>query len=169
MTTTVKRALLALLLAALVSPAIVQGAPDELRPFARGSWKAIRAAHAGRPFVVHFWGVTCGPCRTEMPRLGKLLTQRADLDLVTVNADLVPDAPDAVLAMLRETGLGDAENWMFSDGFVERLRFEIDPRWQGEIPRTILIARDGSLTTIEGVADPDMLRGWLDKQSGASK
>ena len=36
---------------------------------------------------------------------------------------------------------GAAENWLFSDGFVERLRFEIDPAWQGEIPRTLLIAR----------------------------
>ena len=32
--------------------------------------------------------------------------------------------------------LAGAENWMFTDDFVERLRYEIDPQWHGEIPRT---------------------------------
>ncbi len=66
--------------------------------------------------------------------------------------------------MLEKAGLGTAENWLFSDGFVERLRFEIDPAWQGEIPRTLLIARDGTVTTIEGSAEiPTSKNGWLSK------
>jgi hypothetical protein len=44
------------------------------------------------------------------------------------------------------------------DLFTERLRFEIDPRWQGEIPRTMLIARDGTTTIVEGVANPKQVR-----------
>ena len=67
--------------------------------------------------------------------------------------------------MLAETGLAPAENWTFSDGFVERLRYEIDPHWRGEIPRTMLIARDGATTIIEGVADLDSVRAWLDGQN----
>ena len=138
---------------------------DELRPFVRGSWADIRKSHAGRPTVVHFWGVTCGPCRVEMPVWGKLLQERPDLDLVVINADLVPNEPGAVRAMLAQTGLARAENWTFGDGFVERLRYEIDPQWQGDIPRTLLLARDGSITVIEGVADPADIRTWLDEQA----
>jgi hypothetical protein len=67
--------------------------------------------------------------------------------------------------MLRRTGLARAENWSFSDSFVERLRFEIDPQWQGQIPITFLIAPDGSATPIEGVADPADIRAWLDGQA----
>ena len=55
--------------------------------------------------------------------------------------------------MLAKSGLQPAENWIFSDGFAERLRFEIDPAWQGDIPRTLLISRDGKITTIEGSAE----------------
>ena len=66
--------------------------------------------------------------------------------------------------MLQKAGLSDAESWLFSDDFVERLRFEVDPQWQGEIPRTLLIARDGTTTTMEGVADFAQLRAWLDAQ-----
>jgi thiol-disulfide isomerase/thioredoxin len=157
--------LAALLLATMASAlSAATGATGEVQPFGRGSWKAIRAAHAGSPVVMHFWGVTCGPCRVEMPVLGRLLKERPDLDLVMINADLVPDAPEAVAAMLAETGLAGAENWMFADGFVERLRYEVDPRWQGEIPMTVLITRNGSTTKIEGAADPDAIRRWLDSQ-----
>jgi len=140
-----------------------------LRPFVRGSWKDIRAAHARQPTVVHFWGLTCGPCRVEMPAWGKLLQQRTDLNLVVINADLVPNEPDAVSATLAQAGLAAAENWTFGDGFVERLRYEIDPHWQGDIPRTLLIAADGTTTVIEGVADLDDVQAWLDRQVHSSQ
>jgi hypothetical protein len=100
--------------------------------------------------------------------LGKLLVERPDLNLVVINADLVPNDPAAVTAMLAETGLAAAENWTFGDGFVERLRYEIDPQWRGEIPRTMLIARDGATTTIDGAADLDRVRAWLDAQRGVA-
>jgi hypothetical protein len=41
---------------------------------------------------------------------------------------------------------------------VERLRYEVDRQWRGEIPRTMLIGRDGSITTIEGTADMQTVR-----------
>jgi hypothetical protein len=91
--------------------------------------------------------------------------ERHDLNLVVINADLVPNEPTAVSMMLAETGLAAAENWTFSDSFLDRLRYEIDPQWQGEIPRTLLIASDGAMTVIEGVADLEAVRAWLDGQS----
>jgi len=152
----------ALALAALAPMAA--GSTPQLHPFVQGSWNELRARHAGHPFVVHVWGVTCGPCRTEMPEWGKLLRDRSDLNLVLIDADLVPDDPEAVTAMLTQFGLIGAENWIFSDDFVERLRYEIDPTWQGEIPLTYLVARDGTVTRIDGVADPARVRAWLDQQ-----
>jgi hypothetical protein len=71
--------------------------------------------------------------------------------------------------MLQKSGLASAENWIFSDGFAERLRYEIDPAWQGDIPRTMLISRDGAITTIEGSADIADLEKWSDGQLAATK
>jgi hypothetical protein len=137
---------------------------DNLHEFQRGSWNQIRHAHGGEPLVVHIWGVTCGPCRTEMPEWGALLRDRQDMKLVLIDADLVPNEAGAVAAMLDQAGLGGAENWVFGDGFVEPLRYEIDPQWRGEIPRTILIGRDGATTVMEGVVDLAAVRSWLDAQ-----
>jgi len=83
---------------------------------------------------------------------------------VVIDADLIPNQVDDAAAMLAKTGLSGAENWIFDDPFTARLRFEIDPRWQGEIPRTMLIAHDGKIMIIEGVAEPAQVRTWLDQQ-----
>jgi thiol-disulfide isomerase/thioredoxin len=157
-----------ILLAAVLAPTWV-AAGGEPNAFVRGSWKEIRTAHAGRPTVVHFWGLTCGPCRTEMPQWGELVHQRADLALVLIDADLAPNEPAAVTAMLARSGLSKVESWLFSDGFVERLRHEIDPQWQGEIPYTLLIGRDGTTQRIEGIADLEAVRRWLDAQASPSQ
>jgi thiol-disulfide isomerase/thioredoxin len=164
-----RRLLVALFLFA--SLATVRGAetPSELKPFVRGSWQDVLRSHAGRPTLVHFWGVTCGPCKVELPLLGQFMKDHSEIDVVMISADLVPNLPGATRAMLEKAGLGSAENWLFSDGFVERLRFEIDPAWQGEIPRTLLIARDGTVTTIEGSAEMPELEKWLVQQKIASK
>jgi thiol-disulfide isomerase/thioredoxin len=144
-------------------------APTQLSPFGRGSWNDILRSHAGRPTIVHFWGVTCGPCKVELPQLGEFMKVHAAIDMVTVSADLVPDLPGATRSMLEKSGLQSAENWIFSDGFVERLRFEIDPGWQGDIPRTMLISREGAITTIEGSAEITDLNKWSDQQRPVTK
>jgi thiol-disulfide isomerase/thioredoxin len=149
---------LALLLAA--APALA----GDLRPFVRGSWQELRQAHAGRAMVVHLWGLTCAPCIAELPEWGKLARERRDLDLVLVAADQRGGDAGPIGAALRKAGLAEAESWGFADRFAARLRFEIDPRWQGEMPRTLLIAADGEVTSISGVADLEAVRAWLDAQ-----
>jgi thiol-disulfide isomerase/thioredoxin len=79
--------LLALLILSLPLGSNGSAALEDINPFVRGSWKHILNAHAGQPMVVHFWGVTCGPCRVEMPRWGELLKKRPDLNLVPLHSD----------------------------------------------------------------------------------
>jgi thiol-disulfide isomerase/thioredoxin len=163
-----KRYLLAaIFLVAYQLPAAAEA--PQLKPFVRGSWQQLLNSHAGRPTLVHFWGVTCGPCKVELPLLGKFVKDHAGVDMVTISADLAPDIPGAAQSMLKKSGLASAENWIFSDGFVERLRFEIDPKWQGDIPRTLLISRDGTITTIEGSAEITDLEKWLKPQVAAAR
>ncbi len=38
---------------------------------------------------------------------------------------------------LERTGLDKTESWSFADRFNERLRYEIDPAWAGELPHTV--------------------------------
>src|SRR5438876_9014891 len=79
-------------------------------PFERGSWAKLRAAHDGQATVIHFWGLTCGPCLVELPNWGKLLAERPDLKLVLVDADPAPQSLEQVTAALDRAGLGKAES-----------------------------------------------------------
>jgi thiol-disulfide isomerase/thioredoxin len=133
-------------------------------PFGRGSWAKLRTAHAGQPVVVHFWGITCGPCLVEMPRWGKLAAARKDLRLVLIAADPLPQRMEDVVTTLDRAGLAGTESWAFTDRFSERLRYEIDPTWAGELPRTELIDANGKISVLAGVADLDEVRTWLDRQ-----
>lgn len=157
----------ALLLASL--PAASASEKSKLKQFERGSWQQLLHSHLGHPTLVHFWGVTCGPCKVELPQLGEFMKQHPAVDVVTIDADLVPNSDPAALSMLQNAGLSSAENWMFSDDFAERLRYEIDPAWQGDIPRTVLISRKGDITTIEGSAEPSALQKWSDEQVASTK
>lgn len=164
-----KRLILSAML--LVASAALVPASQEslLRPFERGSWKDVLRSHAGHPTLVHFWGVTCGPCKIELPELGEFMKDHPAIDVVTISADLVPNLEPATRSMLQNAGLSSAENWIFTDGFAERLRFEIDPSWQGDIPRTMLISRNGEITTIEGSAGVADLEKWSDEQAMPAK
>ena len=153
---------LSLVLAALLSMGSAQAADPQ--HFERGSWAKLRAAHAGKPTIIHFWGITCGPCLVEMPKWGKLLAERPDLPLVLIAADPLPQSPEEVAATVVRNHLERAESWAFTDRFYERLKFEIDPAWAGELPRTVMIGRDGKMVTMNGVADLEKVRAWLDAQ-----
>jgi thiol-disulfide isomerase/thioredoxin len=164
-----KRLLLGAILLLASTPLVPASHESELKPFARGSWEQLLHSHAGHPTLVHFWGVTCGPCKVELPELGEFMKHHPAIDVVTVSADLVPNLSTATRSMLQNAGLSSAENWIFSDGFAERLRFEIDPSWQGDIPRTMLISRDGEITTIDGSAEISALEKWSDQQAASAK
>ncbi|WP_407189868.1 TlpA family protein disulfide reductase [Bradyrhizobium centrosematis] len=151
-------------LGALIASASALGAPPGLKPFERGTWQSVLREHSGRPTLVHFWGVTCGPCKVELPLLGRFAKDHPEIDVVTISAGLVPNLPAATQSMLDKAGLSSTDNFVFNDGFAERLRFEIDPTWQGEIPRTMLISPEGTIATIEGSAEMADLEKWSAQQ-----
>jgi thiol-disulfide isomerase/thioredoxin len=161
---------LSIVLALLLSLASICGAAAAgPLPFERGSWQKLRASHAGQPTVVHFWGLTCGPCLIELPHWGKLVADRRDLKLVLIAADPLPQEQERVSATLAAAGLANSESWSFTDRFYERLRYEIDPAWAGELPRTVMIDGDGKTTVLPGVADLAQVRAWLDAQPKPSR
>jgi thiol-disulfide isomerase/thioredoxin len=149
-----------LLLLLLANPALA----DELRPFGRGSWQELRQEHAGRPTIVHFWGVTCGPCLAELPRWGEFVSEKPGVDVVMVAADPVVGERKAIAGVLAKAGCAAAESWMFADPFTDRLAYEVDPSWAGELPYTLLVGADGSATAILGEVNFSELHTWVAEQ-----
>lgn len=146
------------LLLALILPAAAQ----ELKPFVAGSIKEITAARQGKPFILGMWSLTCTHCREEFALLSGLVKKHPDLDLVLVATD-TPEEGEAISATLRQSGLGGAQAWVFADPFAERLRFEIDPKWYGELPRTYLYDPSHKAQAFSGKLNSRQMEQWLKK------
>lgn len=146
----------------LVLIALLVALPAEAgtRPFVKGSWQELRAAHNGRPTIVHLWSLTCAPCLAELPAWAKLAGRA---DLVMVSTDPVEQSR-RLEATLGRAGLGQVESWAFADPFAESLRFEIDRRWRGELPRTLLIGSDGRTEAVSGTMAEEAVAEWLKRQ-----
>lgn len=153
-------------LAALALSLSIAGAlaAAEMRPFVSGSWKQLTGAYEGKPVVVHFWGLTCSICVAEMPDWGRLAAAHPEMQIVLVNWDRRPDKPSRLQAVLDKAGVGRLERWVFAETFEDRLRFEVDPEWMGELPRTYMISRDGSVSAASGALDRAEILTWHERQ-----
>src|SRR5690606_24850924 len=124
-------------------------------------WQEIRAHYDKQPMVVHLWGLTCAPCLTELPHWAGLRRAFPKMSFVCIAADPAPMPAAYVAETLEKTGIRGVYSWSFADKFTQRLRFEIDPAWRGELPRTLLIDRDGTVTVMPGVADLAKVKAWI--------
>lgn len=137
----------------------------DFKPYGRGDYEILLKARAGRPVILHFWSVTCPACVAELPQWAKLIDARKDVEIVFIDTDDA-DERDRAAMRLEKAGLTGVTHYGFADSFAEKLYFEVDRNWRGELPFTVLIAGDGTRTTVAGgLDDPDMV-AWLSKVSG---
>jgi thiol-disulfide isomerase/thioredoxin len=125
----------------------------ETKPFGRGTWNEILKAHRGHDLAVHFWSLGCAPCLAEMPRWAEFRKTLPHMRLVLVSIDSIA-MKERLERVLARHGLDAVESWAFADSFADRLLFEVDPEWRGELPMTRLVDRNGGAVSVIGGFDP---------------
>ncbi len=139
----------------------LQPAPQEAPlPFVRGSQRHIVSSLAGQPFVLALWSLDCVYCRHDLALLSRLKMEHPQLRLVLVATDQAARRAEITPA-LATLGLDTEESWIFADGFTERLYYEIDPQWYGELPRTYFYEADGARTGISGKLEENAVSEWI--------
>lgn len=152
--------LFAALFALLLPAAVLAEARPQLRPFVGGSLEQIQAERAGKPFVLALWSATCTHCPAELKALGQLLKRTPGLEVVLVATDTPAESPQ-LTRLAAEYGLGRQVQWVFADEQPERLRFQIDRRWYGELPRTYLYDGQHRREAYSGLIPAAQLERWL--------
>ena len=137
-------------------------AAQETRPFVHGSRHAIVAAHQGKPFILALWSLDCTHCRDDLALLGKLQSRYPALDVVLVSTD-TPMQQSEIQAVLEKYALQRAESWVFSDSYADRLRYEIDSQWYGELPRTYFFDASGVAIAVSGKIRLEPTENWVKK------
>jgi thiol-disulfide isomerase/thioredoxin len=135
----------------------------ELRAFDAKSMDAIRATHAGKRFVLVFWSLYCEPCREEMGQWSALQRKHPGVPFILVDTDLPQDRA-SVEKFLANHKLGKIETWVFADEFTERVRFSVDRKWRGELPRTYFFDAGHRFEAHSGLVSPQWIESWLVRQ-----
>jgi thiol-disulfide isomerase/thioredoxin len=131
----------------------------------RGSYQKIIAAHKGRPFIVALWSVNCSHCGKDLEIFSRLSKKYANFSLVLISTD-TPDQEVAISAGLQRYKLGqggqaNVESWVYADSYIERLNYEIDSKWYGELPRTYFFDAQGHAKGVSGVLDETETERWV--------
>jgi peroxiredoxin len=116
--------------------------------------------------LINVWATWCGPCVIEFPDLVSIhrIYRGRDFEVVTINAD---DAGNRGKALeFLKTQQASTRNFVFDKGDPYALIEAVDPKWQGALPHTILVAPGGDVIyRSEGAFDRLKLRkaivGWL--------
>lgn len=153
----VMRGLLLLLMLAFMNVTV---AAEGIRPFTMGSLAQVLEARAGKPFILVFWSLDCQYCPTELKMLGELKRSHPKLDVILIATDTVNDMPQLV-SRAESYGVGKIEQWVFAEDIPERLRFEIDRRWYGEVPRTYFYDRKHQREAKTGLVSKQLVEDWL--------
>jgi len=129
---------------------------------------AAQARNAGgrKLRLINVWATWCGPCVIEFPDLVSLhrIYRGREFELVTLNAD---DAAKRERALeFLKTQQASARNYAFDAGDPYALIEAVDPKWQGALPHTILVAPGGEVIyRSEGAFEMPRLRkaivAWL--------
>ena len=123
--------------------------PIRMKPYQIGDWSSLVKSANGTPLAIHFWGVTCPACVKEMPKWGAFLKRNPNAKVIFIQVDDV--TPEMMQKMLSKAGLETANNYYLAAPFDERLRYEIDPKWHGETPTTILVDKNGKTSRKTGL------------------
>ena len=59
-------------------------------------------------------------------------------------------ASDQVKSILVGNELNKLDNWIFADANAQKLRYEIDPKWYGEVPRTYFVDKNHQRVGVSG-------------------
>jgi thiol-disulfide isomerase/thioredoxin len=139
-------------------------ASDSIKPFMADSMQSILASRQGKPFILGLWSLSCTHCRDDLALLSNLSQQHPELEVVLIAADSLEQSREARLT-LAQYHFSRTEKWIFADDFIEPLRYSIDRRWRGELPRTYFYDADHTMQAISGKLDATMVQRWITQQN----
>ncbi|MYM67324.1 TlpA family protein disulfide reductase [Pseudoduganella sp. FT55W] len=142
-------------IATLSAGAAALAAPAPLAFEADGMTRVL-AAKAGRPFVMLVWSLDCSYCHASMKNLA---AAQPGLDIVTVAIEPASDqaTTDAIAAATSALG-PRTSRWAFGSAPAEQLRYKIDPKWHGELPRSYWYNAQGQrVAAISGLITPKLI------------
>jgi thiol-disulfide isomerase/thioredoxin len=119
--------------------------PVDLKDLDAAGIKKLASNDSQNLRLVNVWATWCGPCVIEMPEL--LTMQRMyrgrGFEFVTISMD-EPEDKGKAMQFLQDKHIA-ASNYIFKGEKKDALVNALDPKWEGPVPHTMLIAPGGTV------------------------
>jgi len=135
-------------------------AGSPLKAFGPNSFESIQTKYQGKPFILALWSLDCPPCFKELKNLAQWKRNYPELNLVFVATDDYSMKAE-VDWQIKTFGLELADHWIFSEHAAVRLRYNIDPLWHGELPRSYLYDSRHKSTAVSGLLKDKTIQQWV--------
>lgn len=142
----------------LVMAASLALAGEPFRTLDRDGARALADANAHAvPTIVALWSSDCVHCKRNLGLFVRMAKRNPRLRLITVAVEPPSAALSEPLDRLRVPGA----RYAYGQDAPEALAYALDPKWHGELPRTLFFDGRGNRTAISGVADEGKTREAL--------
>ena len=148
-----------LLVGVLLCSSFAVNAAQDVNIFKTGSYAQFLEQRQNQPFMLVLWSLDCPPCYKELAMLAEETKNQPQLELVLVSTDSTDDIKE-IQQKLNQFGLSHVKAWVFENDRAQPLRYEIDPNWYGELPRSYLFDAQHNRQAISGILKPVVLQRW---------
>ncbi len=134
----------------------------DFMPFDMNTRQVIEKRYIDQPLIISFWSIDCPYCIDDLKKLGKALSKNTNVKLITVCVDGKESAKKAE-RILSQANLPKHEKYQYAEVDEDRLRYNIDPAWYGELPRTYFYDATHQVTPLSGKISNSFLDKWFKK------
>lgn len=141
--------------------------PVELSLLSESELKKLAANKTENYRLVTVWATWCTSCVDELPEFVTMnrMYRGRNFELITISADF-KEARDSALKTLTEKKVA-AKNYLFDSKDRDPLFDGLDPKWEGALPYTVLIAPGGEVVYRKhGSIEPQKLKRELANRLG---
>ena len=133
-----------------------------LKPFITGSYQQLLSSNTGKPFMLAIWSITCPSCIKDMIVLNAVHKAHPEINIIMLSTDDIAETAEAQ-KILANNQLSDIEQWIYAEENSQKLQFEIDPTWYGELPRTYFFNKTHQREGVSGVLSKEDYDARIDK------
>jgi hypothetical protein len=133
-----------------------------LQPLKAADVPRLMGEAKGAPLIVEIWSIDCGYCRENTAHVVEWLRTHRGVRVAMIAMDAFDgDAQGIAQALASMPVAPQIAQYANAEAIPERLRAALDPGWQGEMPRTLLIDAKGRRRASSGLIQPGALDAWL--------
>ena len=131
------------------------------KPFVASTVDQLQQKYQGKNWLMLLWSLDCPPCFKELAVIKQLKSTNAQLPIVIVNVDGFEELTQDRHSVIQQFNLSQLDNYYFVEDDVERSRYQLDPNWHGELPRSYFFDANGKFRAKSGLVDKELIQTWL--------